>query len=475
MLSWIRLTYHRRLFLGLAVYSWLLVGCFALFQYHREKLFKAEELNSRLQMLNELIIANLDSTGEVRLPPCNIAGLRVSVIDGNGKVIFDNSLDTLPGASHKDRKEVMEAMKCGEGYTVRRHSESTGENYFYSAKLGKGYLVRTAVPYSVTLDQLLATDYAFLWFIVSISLIICIIGFFATRRVGKHVERLNDFAEKAERGERIVNTEPFPHDELGDISNHIVRLYAKLQQAISERDREHMQAIHEQQEKMRIKHQLTNNINHELKTPVASMQVCLETLMSHKDLPSDKREEFINRCYAANKRLQSLLTDISTLTRMEDGSTSFQREELSLSDIVSELCYEYEEMARSKGFEIRNHVTPLKISGNALLLSSIFRNLIDNAIAYSEGSEIEIRTEEETADTVVLTFADNGKGIPEEHLPRIFERFYRVDKGRSRQLGGTGLGLSIVKNAILWHGGHISARNRKEGGALFTFSLSKQS
>lgn len=473
MFSRIRLTYHRRLFLGLVTYSWLLVGCFAVFQYHREKQFKAEELNSRLQVLNDLIITHLDSTGKVYLPQCDIKGLRVSVIDSRGKVIFDNSTDTLPGASHIGRKEVIEAMRSGEGYTLRRHSESTGDTYFYSAKRGKQYLVRTAVPYSVTLDRLLATDNAFLWMIILITLIMCMIGFFATQRVGKHVERLSAFAQKAERGERITDTEPFPHDELGDISNHIVRLYAKLQQAIAERDREHLQAIHAQQEKMRIKRQLTNNINHELKTPVASIQLCLETLIAHKNLTEEKREEFINRCYAANKRLKSLLMDVSTLTRIEDGGNSFIREKIDVSEIVADICNEYEEQTRDKGFEIHNLMTPVTINGNTALLFSVFHNLTDNALAYSEGSLIEICILEETDHNVTISFADNGKGIEEEHLPRIFERFYRVDKGRSRQLGGTGLGLSIVKNAILWHRGNIKVRNREDGGLQFIFTLNK--
>lgn len=119
-----------------------------------------------------------------------------------------------------------------------------------------------------------------------VTVLMCIIGYFVTRRVGLHISRLRLFAEKAERGERIYDTEPFPHDELGDISNHIVRLYARLQQAITDRDREHRSALHEEQEKIRIKKQLTNNINHELKTPVAAMQVCLETLIDHPDLPA---------------------------------------------------------------------------------------------------------------------------------------------------------------------------------------------
>ncbi|MCD7710954.1 MAG: HAMP domain-containing histidine kinase, partial [Porphyromonadaceae bacterium] len=115
----------------------------------------------------------------------------------------------------------------------------------------------------------------------------------------------------------------------------------------------------------------------------------------------------------------------------------------------------------------------LPLWGNASLLDSIFRNLIENAIAYSGGRDIFIRLVEETPEAYAISFADNGIGVEEEHLPHIFERFYRIDSGRSRKLGGTGLGLSIVKNAVLFHGGTIEARNRYEGGLEFFFTLKK--
>ena len=277
-----KLTYHRRLFIGLVTYSLVLMGCFAVFQYHREREFKAEELNLQLQALNDRLLDELRVTdfGRIReiSVPAMPSGLRVSVIDLKGNVRYDNTLDSLPGSNHLSRKEIADAVKTGEGFTLRRHSESTGETYFYSARRKGDYVVRTAVPYNVTLHQLLSADYGFLWFMMGITVIMCVIGYFTTRRVGQHVARLNRFAENAERGERIFDTEPFPHDELGEISNHIVRLYASLQQAISDRDREHKAAIYEEQEKIRIKRQLTNNINHEIKTPVAAIQVCLETL-----------------------------------------------------------------------------------------------------------------------------------------------------------------------------------------------------
>lgn len=416
MLSCFRLTYHKRLFLGLLFYSWLLVGSLAMFQYQREKKFKAEELNPRLQVVNDLILSRLDSTGRLTVPPVDIHGLRISVIDKQGKVIYDNSLDALPGTSHLNREEIAEALATGEGYTLRRHSDTNGKTYFYSATRGDKYVVRTAIPYSMNLNHVLAADGAFLWFMLAVTTVMSIMGYFATRRMGSDIEK----------------------------------------------------------EESRIKRQITNNLNHELKTPAASMQVCLETLLEHPDLDAERRNNFIKRCYDANQRLQSLLADVSALTRIEDGGKQIDRQKINAGGVVAEVCKEYEEVARGKNFTINNKVPDeLWIQGNASLLASVFRNLINNALAYSEGSKITISLLRRTPTEYIFSFADNGKGVPQRHINKIFERFYRVDKGRSRQSGGTGLGLAIVKNAVQWHGGTIKAENLPLGGLRFIFSLRK--
>ena len=416
MLSCFRLTYHKRLFLGLLFYSWLLVGSLAMFQYQREKKFKAEELNSLLQVVNDLILSRLDSMGRLTVPPVDIHGLRISVIDKQGKVIYDNSLDALPGTSHLNREEIAEALATGEGYTLRRHSDTNGKTYFYSATRGDKYVVRTAIPYSMNLNHVLAADGAFLWFMLAVTAVMSIMGYFATRRMGSDIEK----------------------------------------------------------EESRIKRQITNNLNHELKTPAASMQVCLETLLEHPDLDAERRNNFIKRCYDANQRLQSLLADVSALTRIEDGGKQIDRQKINAGGVVAEVCKEYEEVARGKNFTINNKVPDeLWIQGNASLLASVFRNLINNALAYSEGSKITISLLRRTPTEYIFSFADNGKGVPQRHINKIFERFYRVDKGRSRQSGGTGLGLAIVKNAVQWHGGTIKAENLPLGGLRFIFSLRK--
>ena len=474
-----RLSYHRRLFLLLLAFSWVLVACFIVFQYGREKHFKAERLNARLQLLNLRMLDALDEGVE---PAACIAThngpfeeLRVTIIDRQGNVLFDNSLDTLPAANHLDRPEVAEALAHGSGYTIRRHSESTHRNYFYSAMLGDRYIIRSAVPYSVPLSTVLAADRVFLWFMLGVTLLMSIAGYFATRRLGHNISRLNDFAQHAERGERIDEPESFPHDELGEISNHIIRLYARLQQTTADRDREHALALHEEQEKIRIKKQLTNNINHELKTPVAAIQGYLETLLANPSLDADRRTEFLEKSCAQIERLRRLLSDVATITRMDEASQVIRKEPVVVNDLIAEVA---EEMAL-KPAEQRLRVNVdfperVEVVGNPALLSSIFRNLADNAAAYSGGRDIYIRLLDNSPEACTILFADNGIGVSDEHLPHLFERFYRVDKGRSRKLGGTGLGLSIVKNAVMIHGGTISARNRERGGLEFRFTLRKK-
>lgn len=474
-----RLTYPGRLFLWLLGYSILLVGCFIVFQYNREKEFKAEEMNTRLQIINTYLLTELEKGKDIREISLTdfhpFENVRLSVISDDGTVIYDNSMDSVPGRNHLNREEIRQALKSNSGYTVRRHSESTGGYYFYSATKGNGgYIVRTAVPYSISLVTLLKPDFRFMWIMGIVALVMCVLGYYATRRIGQHIMRLNRFAERVESGNPISDTEPFPNDELGAISSHIVRLYVRLQQAHIDRDREHKAALYEQQEKERIKKQLTNNINHELKTPVASIKICIETLLAHTDLSKEKRDLFLQRCLSNTERLQRLLADVSLITRMDDGSASIVKQAVNLSDLIGTAVAEHQMIAESKGIVIENEVVhALPMSGNPSLLEAVFNNLIDNAIAYSGGTVIKIRLLHEDEKKITLAVADNGIGIADEHLPRLFERFYRIDKGRSRAAGGTGLGLAIVKNAVMLHDGSISVENINSGGLSFRIILSR--
>ena len=211
--------------------------------------------------------------------------------------------------------------------------------------------------------------------------------------------------------------------------------------------------ISRQEEESRMKRQLTQNVSHELKTPVSSIQGYLETILSNPDLSPDKRQFFLERCYSQSTRLTGLLRDISVLNRLDEASEMFDLTEVNITKLIAEIQKECSQDMEEKHItsEIILPGDPT-VFGNNSLLYSIFRNLYDNAIAYAgENIKITVNCYKEDPKYYYFSFSDNGVGIPEEHINRIFERFYRVDKGRSRKIGGTGLGLSIVKNGVNFH------------------------
>ena len=479
MASVIRLSYHKRLFLMLLAFLWSIIICFIYFQYTREKQYKSDFLNAQLQLYNTTLLQTIESAPSfeeyVETHTLPFEDLRISIISLDGTVIYDNMLPIDSLDNHSLRPEGADALRNGQGYNIERLSASDGREYFYSATRGKEFVVRTAIPQSDALKELLKTDWTFLGTMMSISFAMSILAYFSTRRLGKNIERLNRFAAKAEKGESFDEEEPFPNDELGSISNHIVRLYSQLQQTIKDRDIAHEAAMREEQEKIRIKRQLTNNINHELKTPVASIQVCLETLLSGIDLSEEKRQELIERCYTNNERLRRLLNEVSLITRMEDGSQLISIEPVTINNIINEIASELEIMPSDERLQLHVDFDELVIvEGNLSLIGSIFRNLTENAISYSGGKNIYITLTENNEQFCHICFEDDGCGVEEKQLSRLFERFYRVDKGRSRRMGGTGLGLAIVKHAVQFHGGTIAATNRPGGGLKFDFTLRKQ-
>lgn len=234
--------------------------------------------------------------------------------------------------------------------------------------------------------------------------------------------------------------------------------------------------ITQEEEQVRLKRQLTQNIAHELKTPVSSIQGYLETIVENPDLPHDKIKAFIERSYAQSNRLAHLLRDISLLTRMEEAPNMTEKEAIDLHALIKNILNEVTLQLDEKQITVYNELpNNLVIKGNPSLLYSIFRNLTDNAIAYAgTGIQINIRCFRQDEHYFYFSFTDTGVGVSPEHLSRLFERFYRVDKGRSRKLGGTGLGLAIVKNAVLLHGGSIFAKNNPQGGLEFIFTLAKE-
>ena len=226
-----------------------------------------------------------------------------------------------------------------------------------------------------------------------------------------------------------------------------------------------------------LKQEMTNNIAHELRTPVTSIRGYLETILGLAGEGVDVRlRSFLDRAYLQTIRLSELIQDISMLTKIEEASDRFEVEPVNIGELLQEMEGDLSEQLMEKGDRFMLEVgEDVVLYGSRTLLYSIFRNLTENAIAYAgEGIEIVIRCHSENEDAYFFEFHDNGPGLEEKHLVRIFERFYRVNEGRTRTTGGSGLGLSIVKNAVLFHKGSILARNRPEGGLSFLITFPKK-
>ena len=447
--------------------------CFGIYQHQREKDYKTDIMHSRLQMYNYEMMQTLGNDSILNqdlfreyVNRHHINGLRITIINNHGKVLLDShEAATHSLENHLKRKEIQEALRSGNGYDIKRTSASTNDTYFYSATKFGNIIIRSAIPYSTDLLRSLQADNTYIYFAILLTVLLGIVLYFNTKRISSHIGYLQEFAKKAENGSELDHEleRRLPDDELGDISHTIITLYWKLR--------------HSEEDKERIKRQLTQNAAHELKTPTASIHGYLESILDNPEMPADKRQHFLERCFAQSERMCKLLLDMEQLTKLDERPHVMQKENnkrvaLDIVPIIHNVLEDTALQLLEKGISVDIQI-PKKIMIFSSQLEpegaiySIFRNIIDNAIAYAAGAtKITIKYNDG-----VFSLADNGQGVPAEHLPHLFERFYRVDKGRSRKLGGTGLGLAIVKNTVAAHGGWVMAENTPGGGLTIRFSL----
>lgn len=411
---------YTKLLLSYSVLFVVLMVSVSLFQYGREKEFRREQLNTRLEAYNDIIYHNLelisgdmfDMDSLLNLMPDT--ALRVSVIDKAGKVIYDSSADIWVIENHLSREEIVESNRSEFGWAVRRSTTDGVEYYYFAQRLGDVY-VRTALPYNVTLVSSLEANMDFMYFFAIALLVVMILLFVISDRLS----------------ESVKNSE------------------------------------------VRNRRELTQNVAHELKTPVAAILGYMESLISNPDIDRDKQNFFIERTYHQSQRLAALLEDISMLNRLTDSNKLYEKEDIDVVSVVYEVMRDTSEAAAKRNVKVDILLPPnIILHGNRSLLYSIFRNLIDNSIAYAgEGVIVEVMHSHSDSQYHYFTVRDNGVGVATLHLEHLFERFYRIDKGRSRKLGGTGLGLAIVKNAVLFHNGKIKVKSVPTGGLEFDFSL----
>ncbi len=557
-----------------------------LFQYHREKAIRISALDARLNDMSQMVdryikVNSLDETANFRLIDSifnlmPIPDLRITVIAINGSVLYDSSVEDWSSMeNHLNRPEVGKSLFSHYGTAVR-HSESTGKDYYYFSRYFSTYYIRLAEEYNINIRGFLKREKGFLLFMAVVFAGIWALLAAVTRRMGKSITMLRDFAARMRRGEGNDQSIRFPKDEIGETGKEIIRIYNSLAANTEELSLQkeklfrHLHVLNEgvaffspdrtvnlsnshfmvflnaltgehsltpgsfidhpmftgiksfldshkgisagkqenfttelrlerggryfsvrcilfhddsfeivitditrTEQNKAMRQQMTSNIAHELKTPIASVRGYIETLIVNRDLDEEKRNHFLEKALAQSTRLTDLINDIVTLNKLDETGSNFPFEEVDVAAVVTEVRDNLMADIMRKGMKVEIEIEPgTTVNGNRSLVVSVLQNLLENAITYAgENVTVTVRSIPGEPGFRTFSFADNGIGIPGEHQSRIFERFYRIDDGRSRKSGGTGLGLAIVKNAILLHKGEVSVRTRPGGGAEFIFSL----
>ena len=397
------------------------------FQYNREKKYKADLLDTKLGDSNAMIFKYLDLVDgslnklDSMIANSPYADYRVTIIDLNGKVVYDNVIKNVSGMeNHLNRKEVADAKQKGTGSDIRQSHTNKQKYYYHADRFGNCY-VRTSVPYNMNITSILSPDNLFLYFWLIVTFMVLTALFYFSNR----------FAIKLQR-------EQIEHDA-------------------------------------NVRRQLTQQVAHELKTPLSSIIGYMETLHNNPTLDEDRKNFFIDRSYSQAVRLNELLKDILVLNQLNEAPHSIKKEPVHLNKILENVLDDIDLKLKEKNMTVILSLgDDIWIKANSILLYSIFRNLMDNAIAYAgENTEINIARTGENNREYLFSFSDNGVGVNNDSIPFLFDRFYRIDDGRSRKTGGTGLGLAIVKNAVEFHNGKITVNNKSGGGLEFNFSLHK--
>ncbi len=377
-----------------------------------EDSYRRAIIKSRLEGYADMIASEGEKVMEY-LPD----DLRVTEISPDGEVTFDSSVSAGTLENHLDRPEIKECMRSGMGGAIRK-SVSSDRKYFYFAKSYDGRIIRVAQVFDVELRKFFRVD----WMLILSIFLLLVLALVVLVWLSDRFQRQE--AEAADRQTRL------------------------------------------------LKHEMTGNISHELKTPVSSIQGYLETIVNHPELDEDKRRLFIERSYLQALRLSDMIADISLITKLEEVPEQFKLKPVNLRTVMSEVSDELSGQLSEHGVSIENDLPPVCLNANYLLIYSIFRNLVENSLKYAgDGCRISVSGVACGGGKYSLDYHDTGRGVESDQLEKIFERFYRIDADRARQVGGSGLGLSIVRNAVRFHKGGIYAYRVSGGGLGFRFTL----
>ena len=473
------ISYQWRFLLPLVALIWVVVIFLGVWMYNSERNLKIENLRSQVSLINSRIIYAYDFDNDPRsfldfidyhyLKDPLYDKIRLSIYY-KGKLIYHVG-QTITPYLNASKSSVMSEV---EEENLDTYKSRVKNNFFYevSQSADKTVTVYTILPFDADVIKASSVSMSIFVMLIVVAVIASLLAYLMARRIGRNLRMLRTFAERAATDPSFVPSTEYSHDEFGDISRQIVRFYNERCQSILKLKREHDVAMHALTDKANMKRELTNNINHELKTPIGVIKGYLDTITENPDMDDASSEHFLKKVNEHVDRLIHLLEDLSSITRLEYGSKMINTEPINFHEIVFQAVSDLE-TSGIMGNMVFNYDVPTycKVIGNAGLLIAMISNLAKNAAAYSKGTECNLILTDKDEEFYHFTFYDNGVGVKETSIPHLFERFFREDSGRSRKKGGTGLGLCIVQNTIEALGGTITASNREGGGLLFRFTL----
>lgn len=372
------------------------------------------------------------------------SGLRVTLIDAQGHVIYDNEADRLQMENHSERPEIKAAFREGEGQAIRRSETLDRSTFYYAARLESGEVLRVARE----TDSLYSIFTSALPSLVMITGILILVSLgLAHYLTGNLIAPIEKLAEDMEGEE-----EPAAYEELVPFIEMIRKQHQDILRSA------------------RLRQEFTANVSHELKTPLTAISGYAELIETGMASEEDT-VRFAAGIHKSANRLLTLINDIIRLSELDGGEERNSFERLNLYQLA-QTCVEMLDMSAKK------HQVTLKLEGEAgyimgdrQMIEELLYNLCDNAIRYNKVNgmvTVEVHSRQKQT---VLVVQDTGIGIPKEHQERIFERFYRVDKSRSKSTGGTGLGLAIVKHILTKHRAQIDLESEAGKGTVITVTF----
>lgn len=481
-----RISYQWRFFFPLVILLWLLLLGLAGWQYYRERQYRQYFVSNQLQFINHRIVEFIDN-GEKRSLDQFLSFLdeyydRLELFDNIRVTLYDRDMNVIENVGlpialdTEDSERVLHDVVSRNEKIIAKGTRDKivdREFYFLGQRTANGSTVLTALPVDDNLVRYLSGNTSEVWLLIFvIALIMTAVCFIATHYLGRNIRILRDFAVRSAEDPQFMPGSDFPHDELGDIARRIVQMYNDRAAARKRTEEEHAMALRSIEEKVRQKRQLTNDINHELKTPIGVIKGYLDTIANTPDMDEETRNRFITKALEHTNRLVSLIADVSAITRLDENPNSLSTEVLDFYEVVRVFADDVRESGILGDFKFDIDIPEgVSINGNRNMIVGTLLNLTKNAVSYSRGTRCGIEYRGADDRFYYFEYYDDGSGVPDEALEHLFDRFYRIDTGRSRQTGGTGLGLAIVYNTIKAHGGNISVENRHGGGLGFVFSL----